>query len=86
MTTQDHRTGDWRALGKRRSNRGRWGADDQLAARNLITADRIGATSALVRRARTSSVSRPSPRESSAAACCSTWPPTSRSTGSPPTM
>ncbi|WP_329058040.1 cyclase family protein [Amycolatopsis sp. NBC_01480] len=50
MTTQDHRTEDWRALGKRFGNWGRWGADDQLGTRNLITADRVKAASALVRR------------------------------------
>ncbi|HEX5588269.1 MAG TPA: hypothetical protein VFZ17_13235, partial [Acidimicrobiia bacterium] len=40
---------DVRALGKRLSNWGRWGADDERGATNLITPDRVVAAAALVR-------------------------------------
>ncbi|MDQ1616676.1 MAG: hypothetical protein QOJ60_2615 [Actinomycetota bacterium] len=40
----------WRALGRRLSNWGRWGADDQIGTANLITPERVVAAAAAVRR------------------------------------
>ena len=46
----DHRAvTDWRALGQRLSNWQRWGPDDQLGTRNLITPDRVANAARLVR-------------------------------------
>ncbi len=42
-------THQWRELGQRVSNWGRWGDEDQLGTRNLITADRVRAAATLVR-------------------------------------
>jgi len=41
---------DWRALGRRLSNWGRWGADDQIGTANHITPPRVVAAAATVRR------------------------------------
>lgn len=41
---------DWRALGRRLSNWGRWGDDDERGAQNLVTAAEVAAAASLVRR------------------------------------
>lgn len=41
---------NWRELGQRLSNWGRWGENDELGTRNLITADRVVESATLVRR------------------------------------
>lgn len=51
---------------KERSNWGRWGADDELGALNLITPEKRRAAAQLVRLGRPVSLSRPYPKEPSA--------------------
>lgn len=41
---------DWRELGRRLSNWGRWGPEDQLGTRNLITPQCVQAAAGLIRR------------------------------------
>jgi len=41
---------DWRELGQTLSNWGRWGPDDELGTRNLITPERVQEAARLVRR------------------------------------
>lgn len=50
MTQQPATIEDFRALGARLSNWGRWGPDDQRGTTNLITPERLVAAAGLVRR------------------------------------
>ncbi len=55
---QSGETADYAAMYRDRRNWGRWGANDQVGAINLITAEKRAAAAALVRNGRTVSLSR----------------------------
>ncbi|WP_412543653.1 cyclase family protein [Longispora sp. K20-0274] len=50
MTHQETRLEDFRTVGARLSNWGRWGADDERGTTNLITPERLVAAGRLIRR------------------------------------
>lgn len=59
MTRQQFTIEDVRALGKRLSNWGRWGQDDELGTLNFITPEKIVRAARLVRRGRVFSLAIP---------------------------